>query len=127
MDRHVHRQHGSAQAIADEEATKIFRNGYLAKRPKDDPEKLPYIAGLAVVFLRPILDARGGEKRARSALRQTTARSDSHSWLAENLKQLDPTGYPVCPEGQNAAERLGRKDNASFNGAVLLEPIIVPP
>jgi hypothetical protein len=40
-----------------EEATKIFRNGYLAKRPNDDPEKLPYIAGPAVVFLRPILDA----------------------------------------------------------------------
>jgi hypothetical protein len=37
-----------------EEATRIFRNGYLAKRPGDDPEKLPYIAGPAVVFLRSL-------------------------------------------------------------------------
>jgi hypothetical protein len=35
-------------------ATKIYRNGFLSKRPDDDPEKLPYIAGTAVVFLRPI-------------------------------------------------------------------------
>jgi hypothetical protein len=35
-------------------ATKIYRNGFLSKRPDDDPEKLPYIAGPAVVFLRPV-------------------------------------------------------------------------
>lgn len=35
-------------------ATRIYRNGFLSKRPDDDPEKLPYIAGKAVVFLRPI-------------------------------------------------------------------------
>jgi hypothetical protein len=35
-------------------ATKIYRNGFLSKRPDDDPETLPYIAGPAVVFLRPI-------------------------------------------------------------------------
>lgn len=35
-------------------ATKIYRNGFLSKRPDDDPEKLPYIAGAAVVFLRPV-------------------------------------------------------------------------
>ncbi len=35
-------------------ATKIFRNGFMSKRPDDDPEKLPYIAGTAVVFLRPV-------------------------------------------------------------------------
>jgi hypothetical protein len=26
----------------------------MSKRPDDDPEKLPYIAGTAVVFLRPV-------------------------------------------------------------------------
>ena len=35
-------------------ATRIYRNGFLSKRPDDDPEKLPYIAGPAVVFLRPV-------------------------------------------------------------------------
>lgn len=35
-------------------ATRIFRNGHLSKRPDDDPESLPYIAGAAVVFLRPV-------------------------------------------------------------------------
>jgi hypothetical protein len=35
-------------------ATRIYRNGFLSKRPSDDPEKLPYIAGPAVVFLRPV-------------------------------------------------------------------------
>jgi hypothetical protein len=35
-------------------ATRIYRNAVLSKRPDDDPEKLPYIAGTAVVFLRPI-------------------------------------------------------------------------
>jgi hypothetical protein len=35
-------------------ATRIYRNGFLSKRPDDDPEKLPYIAGTAVVFLRPV-------------------------------------------------------------------------
>jgi hypothetical protein len=35
-------------------ATRIYRNGFLSKRPDDDPEALPYIAGTAVVFLRPI-------------------------------------------------------------------------
>jgi hypothetical protein len=35
-------------------ATKIYRNSFLSKRPNDDPEKLPYIAGTAVVFLRPV-------------------------------------------------------------------------
>jgi hypothetical protein len=35
-------------------ATKIYRNGHLSKRPNDDPEKLPYIAGPAVVFLRTV-------------------------------------------------------------------------
>jgi len=38
-------------------ATRIYRNGFLSKRPDDDPEKLPYIAGAAVVFLRPIWGA----------------------------------------------------------------------
>jgi hypothetical protein len=37
-------------------ATIIYRNGHLSKRPDDDPEKLPYIAGTAVVFLRPVWD-----------------------------------------------------------------------
>jgi hypothetical protein len=37
-----------------EKATSIYRNGFLAKRPDDDPETLPYIAGTAVVFLRPV-------------------------------------------------------------------------
>jgi hypothetical protein len=37
-------------------ATKIYRNGHLSRRPDDDPETLPYIAGTAVVFLRPIWD-----------------------------------------------------------------------
>jgi hypothetical protein len=37
-------------------ATLIYRNGFLSKHPGDDPEKLPYIAGPAVVFLRPIWD-----------------------------------------------------------------------
>ena len=35
-------------------ATKIYRNGFLSKRPDDDPETFPYIAGKAVVFLRPV-------------------------------------------------------------------------
>jgi hypothetical protein len=35
-------------------ATMIYRNGHLSKNPNDDPEKLPYIAGPAVVFLRPV-------------------------------------------------------------------------
>jgi hypothetical protein len=35
-------------------ATKIYRNGFLSKRPDDDPETLPYIAGKAVVFLRQV-------------------------------------------------------------------------
>ena len=35
-------------------ATRIYRNGFLSKRPDDDPEKLPYVAGSAVVFLRPL-------------------------------------------------------------------------
>jgi hypothetical protein len=35
-------------------ATAIYRNGFLSKKPNDDPEKLPYIAGPAVVFLRPV-------------------------------------------------------------------------
>lgn len=38
-------------------ATKIYRNGFLSKHPDDDPETLPYIAGAAVVFLRPIWEA----------------------------------------------------------------------
>jgi hypothetical protein len=33
-------------------ATKLYRTGFLAKNPNDDPEKLPYIAGPAVVFAR---------------------------------------------------------------------------
>jgi hypothetical protein len=37
-----------------DDATRIYRNGLLSKRPDDDPEKLPYIAGTAVVFLRPV-------------------------------------------------------------------------
>jgi hypothetical protein len=37
-----------------EAATKIYRHGILSKRPNDDPEKLPYIAGAAVVFLRQV-------------------------------------------------------------------------
>jgi hypothetical protein len=35
-------------------ATKIYRNGLLSENPDNDPEKLPYIAGPAVVFLRPV-------------------------------------------------------------------------
>jgi hypothetical protein len=35
-------------------ATTIYRNGFLSKNPDDDPEKLPYIAGPAVVFFRPV-------------------------------------------------------------------------
>jgi hypothetical protein len=35
-------------------ATKIYRNGFLSNRPNHDPEKLPYIAGPAVVFLRSV-------------------------------------------------------------------------
>jgi hypothetical protein len=35
-------------------ATVIYRNGLLSKNPHDDPEKLPYIAGPAVVFFRPV-------------------------------------------------------------------------
>jgi hypothetical protein len=35
-------------------ATTIYRNGHLSKNPNDDPETLPYIAGPAVVFLRPV-------------------------------------------------------------------------
>jgi hypothetical protein len=37
-----------------DDATRIYRNGFLSKRPDDDPEKLPYIAGTAVVFLRQV-------------------------------------------------------------------------
>jgi hypothetical protein len=37
-----------------EAATKIFRNGFAPKHLNDNPEKLPYIAGPAVVFLRPL-------------------------------------------------------------------------
>jgi hypothetical protein len=37
-----------------EAATKLYRNGILLKKPNADPEELPYIAGPAVVFLRPI-------------------------------------------------------------------------
>jgi hypothetical protein len=40
-------------------ATRIYRNGFLSKRPDDDPEKLPYIAGTAVVFLRPVWEGGG--------------------------------------------------------------------
>jgi hypothetical protein len=35
-------------------ATAIYRNSFLSRNPNDDPEKLPYIAGPAVVFLRPV-------------------------------------------------------------------------
>jgi hypothetical protein len=35
-------------------ATRIYRNGFLSMRPDDDPEQLPYIAGKAVVFMRPV-------------------------------------------------------------------------
>jgi hypothetical protein len=35
-------------------ATRIYRNGFLSKRPDDDPETLPYVAGAAVVFLRTV-------------------------------------------------------------------------
>jgi hypothetical protein len=45
-------------------ATKIYRNGFLSKRPDDDPEKLPYVAGPAVVFLRPLWEAEAGPEHA---------------------------------------------------------------
>jgi hypothetical protein len=54
-------------------ATKIYRNSFLSKHPDDDPEKFPYIAGPAVVFLRPIwegwaaIDRNEGAKSGRSA------------------------------------------------------------
>jgi hypothetical protein len=35
-------------------ATTIYRNGFLSRNPNDDPEKLPYIAGPAVVFMRRV-------------------------------------------------------------------------
>jgi hypothetical protein len=35
-------------------ATKIYRNGLLSENSDIDPEKLPYIAGPAVVFSRPV-------------------------------------------------------------------------
>jgi hypothetical protein len=37
-------------------ATTIYRNGLLSKNPNEDPETLPYIAGPAVVFFRPVWD-----------------------------------------------------------------------
>jgi hypothetical protein len=37
-----------------EAATKLYRNGFLSKSPNEDPEKLPYIAGPAVVFSRSV-------------------------------------------------------------------------
>jgi hypothetical protein len=37
-----------------DEATRIYRHGLLSEHPGDDPEKFPYIAGPAVVFLRPV-------------------------------------------------------------------------
>jgi hypothetical protein len=40
--------------LRNDAATEIYRNSFMSKRPDDDPEKLPYIAGPAVVFLRPI-------------------------------------------------------------------------
>jgi hypothetical protein len=35
-------------------ATSIYRHGFLLRCPNKDPEKLPYIAGPAVVFLRSV-------------------------------------------------------------------------
>jgi hypothetical protein len=49
-------------------ATKIFRYASLSKHPDDDPEKLPYIAGPAVVFLRSIWGDEVGEKAFSDAV-----------------------------------------------------------
>jgi hypothetical protein len=45
-------------------ATRIYRNGFPPKHPDDDPEKLPYIAGPAVVFLRPVWEAGASPERS---------------------------------------------------------------
>jgi hypothetical protein len=47
-------------------ATRIYRNGFLSKRSNDDPECLPYIAGPAVVFLRPVWEAEANPDHVRS-------------------------------------------------------------
>jgi len=38
------------------EATRIYLNNYLTMHPEADREGLPYIAGTAVVFMRPVCE-----------------------------------------------------------------------
>jgi hypothetical protein len=46
---------GALKRLArNEAATRIYRNDFLSKNPNADPEQLQYIAGPAVVFLRPV-------------------------------------------------------------------------
>lgn len=54
-------------------ATKIYRNSFLSKRPDDDPEKLPLIAGPAVVFLRRVCEAEVSSEASSRPGRPTPA------------------------------------------------------
>jgi hypothetical protein len=41
------------------EATRLYRAAHLRFHPEDDPDELPSIAGVAVVFMRRVIDVRG--------------------------------------------------------------------